>query len=75
MGATILRILIAEDDSKLLKSLIYIFETNNYVVDGVNNGEDAFDYALTGEYDALVLDIMRNIHFFKKLLTNSKNLL
>ena len=53
-----MRILIAEDDTRLLKSLVHIFEMNHYAVDGVNNGVDAFDYASSGEYDGLVLDIM-----------------
>ena len=53
-----MRILIAEDDSKLLKSLVRIFELNHYAVDGVDNGNDAFDFAFSGEYDALVFDIM-----------------
>lgn len=53
-----MRILIAEDDKRLLKSLIHIFELNNYAVDGVDNGIDAFDYASSGEYDGLVFDIM-----------------
>ena len=53
-----MRLLIAEDDPKLLKSLVHIFETNHYVVDGVDAGDLAFDYASTGEYDGLVLDIM-----------------
>ena len=53
-----MRILIAEDDPKLLKSLVHIFELNHYSVDGVDNGIDAFDYASSGEYDGLVLDIM-----------------
>lgn len=53
-----MRILIAEDDARLLKSLVHIFEINNYSVDGVDNGVDAFDFASTGEYDGLVLDIM-----------------
>ena len=53
-----MRILIAEDDSKLLKSLVHIFELNNYAVDGVDNGNDAYDLALSGEYDGLVLDVM-----------------
>ena len=53
-----MRILIAEDDSKLLKSLIHLFRINNYLVDGVDNGKDALDYALTDEYDGIVLDIM-----------------
>ena len=53
-----MRILIAEDDPKLLKSLLRIFELNHYTADGVNNGTDAFDFAFSGEYDGLVLDIM-----------------
>ena len=53
-----MRILIAEDDPKLLKSLVHIFEMNHYVVDGVDNGDDAYDFASSGEYDGLVLDIM-----------------
>ena len=53
-----MRILVAEDDPKLLKSLVYIFKDNNFSVDGVDNGTDAYDYAETGEYDGLVLDIM-----------------
>ena len=53
-----MRILIAEDDPKLLKSLVHIFELNNYAVDGVDNGNDAFDFASSNEYDGIVLDIM-----------------
>lgn len=53
-----MRLLIAEDDAKLLKSLKHIFESNKYVVDAVSNGTDALDYAETEEYDGLVLDIM-----------------
>ena len=53
-----MRILIAEDDPKLLKSLVHIFELNHYATDGVNNGSDAYTYASSGEYDGLVLDVM-----------------
>lgn len=53
-----MRILIAEDDPKLLKSLVKIFQINNYAVDGVDNGLDAFDYADSNEYDGIILDIM-----------------
>ena len=66
-----MRLLIAEDDPKLLKSLVHIFETNHYVVDGVSDGSLAFDYASSGEYDGLVLDIMMpgrdGIKLLKKL--------
>ncbi len=53
-----MRLLIAEDDTKLLKSLKHIFESNKYMVDAVSNGIDAYDYAATDEYDGIVLDIM-----------------
>ena len=68
-----MRILIAEDDPKLLKSLVHIFELNHYAVDGVNNGIDAFDFASSGEYDGIVLDIMMpgmdGVTLLKKLRT------
>ena len=53
-----MRILIAEDDPKLRKSLVHIFEHNYYAVDSVDNGMDAFEFASTDVYDGLVLDIM-----------------
>lgn len=53
-----MRLLIAEDDPRLLKSLLHIFRANWYAADGVENGTDAYDYASGGEYDGLVLDIM-----------------
>ena len=66
-----MRLLIAEDDPKLLKTLVHIFELNNYVVDGVDNGNDAFDLASSDEYDGLVLDIMmpgmNGVSLLKKL--------
>lgn len=66
-----MRILIAEDDIRLLKSLVHIFEMNKYVVDGVANGDDAFSFARSGEYDGLVFDVMMpgadGIEVLKKL--------
>ena len=53
-----MRLLIAEDDAKLLKSLKYIFENNKYSIDAVSNGLDALAYAQTDEYDGIILDIM-----------------
>lgn len=53
-----MRILIAEDDPKLLKSLIHIFQANKFSADGVSTGEDALLYGQSVEYDGLVLDIM-----------------
>ncbi|MGN1003071.1 MAG: response regulator transcription factor [Oscillospiraceae bacterium] len=53
-----MRLLIAEDDPRLLKTLVHIFESNKFIVDGVSSGEDALAYARSAEYDGLVLDIM-----------------
>ncbi len=53
-----MRILVAEDDARLLKSLVHILEMNKFAVDGVDNGIDALEFAGSGEYDGLVLDIM-----------------
>ena len=66
-----MKILVAEDDPRLLKTLIHLFESYNFIVDGVSDGEDALDFASTGEYDGLVLDIMMpgldGIEVLKKL--------
>lgn len=53
-----MRLLVAEDDTRLLRSLTHILERERYLVDGVDNGEDALTCAETAEYDGLVLDIM-----------------
>lgn len=53
-----MKLLVAEDDPKLIKSLVHILENGKFMVDGVDNGEDALQHAATGEYDGLVLDIM-----------------
>ena len=69
-----MRLLVAEDDPKLLKSLVHIFQTSHYAVDGVSDGEAAYDYASSGEYDGLVLDIMMpgmdGVTLIKKLRQN-----
>ncbi|MCD7835963.1 MAG: response regulator transcription factor [Lachnospiraceae bacterium] len=70
-----MRILIAEDDVRLLKSLVHILKMNNFSADGVDNGDDALEYAMTGEYDGLILDIMMpkmdGIQVLRKLRENS----
>ena len=53
-----MRLLVAEDDPKLLKTLMHIFTSNKFSADGVTNGRDALTYAQSMEYDGLVLDIM-----------------
>lgn len=53
-----MRLLIAEDEIELSNALRMVFEKNNYIVDTVYDGEDALNYALSGNYDGLILDIM-----------------
>lgn len=53
-----MKILIAEDDASLRRALVSILQKNNYTVEAVDNGGDAFEYLCSGLYDAAVLDIM-----------------
>jgi len=68
-----MKLLIAEDDPRLLKSLVYIFEKNKYTVDGVSSGDAALDYALTDEYDGIILDIMMPVMDGIEVLKNIRN--
>lgn len=47
-----MRLLIAEDDPRLLRSLAHIFETEGYLVDAVARGDDALAYAESGNTTA-----------------------
>lgn len=53
-----MRLLIAEDELDLAEALTVFFEKNQFSVDTVHDGCAAYDYASTGEYDAIVLDVM-----------------
>ena len=53
-----MRLLLADDEKELSNALVAILKHSNYTVDAVYNGTDALDYALTGEYDGIILDIM-----------------
>lgn len=53
-----MRLLLAEDERELSNALSVILRHSHYSVDVVDNGADALDYALGGDYDGLILDIM-----------------
>lgn len=53
-----MRLLIAEDDLDLAEALAVFLEKHQYTVDAVHDGSAALDYAGTGDYDAVILDIM-----------------
>lgn len=53
-----MKLLLIEDEKELSEALFQILTKNKYLVDAVYDGEDGLDYALTGIYDVIVLDIM-----------------
>ena len=53
-----MRILLAEDERSLSKAIVTLLEKSNYSVDAVYDGEEAVSYIESGNYDAMILDIM-----------------
>ena len=53
-----MKLLYAEDERSLSEAVVDILTYHKYVVDAVYDGEDALDYALSGDYDGIILDIM-----------------
>ena len=53
-----MKLLIAEDEIDLAEALTAFFEKNQFTVEAVHNGMDAYDYAREGGYDAVILDVM-----------------
>lgn len=53
-----MRILIVEDEKRLSDALTQIMREQKYAVDAVYDGEDGYLYAVSGEYDAVILDVM-----------------
>lgn len=53
-----MRILLVEDEKQLSEALQQILIKNKYTVDEVYDGDEGLEYALTGVYDVIILDIM-----------------
>ena len=53
-----MRVLIVEDEVRLAEALGQIMTQQKYQADVVFDGADGLDYALTGQYDVIVLDVM-----------------
>lgn len=68
-----MRLLIAEDEPRLLRALTAIFEKSKYSVDAVTNGDDALDYGSSGNYDGIILDIMMPGRNGLEVLTELRN--
>ena len=72
-----MRLLLAEDERDLADALEAMLKHNNYSVDTVDNGQDALDYLMLGDYDGAILDVMMpkmdGVTVVKKLRENKKN--
>lgn len=53
-----MRILVVEDETRLAKALGQILAEGKYIVDVVHDGTDGLLYALDGQYDLILLDVM-----------------
>ena len=53
-----MRILLVEDEKNLSAALCRLLQQERFVVDPAYNGPDGLDCALSGGYDAIVLDVM-----------------
>ncbi len=53
-----MQILIVEDEIRLADALGQIMREQKYIIDIVHDGKDGLDYAINGQYDLIVLDVM-----------------
>ena len=53
-----IRILVIEDESRILSFLSRALEAEGFDVDGVDNGSDGFEWAVRGPYDLVILDLV-----------------
>ena len=53
-----MRVLLVEDDRKLSAAVCRLLEKERITVDPVYDGNDGLDWALSTEYDAVILDVM-----------------
>ncbi|WP_314160135.1 response regulator transcription factor [uncultured Gemella sp.] len=72
-----MRLLLAEDEKDLADALEAMLKHNNYSVDVVDNGQDAYDYLMLDEYDGAILDVMMpqmdGVTVVKKIRENKKS--
>ena len=53
-----MKLLYAEDEPALSEAVVDYLTYHKYIVDAVYDGEEAYGYAMSGEYDGIILDIM-----------------
>ena len=53
-----MKLLYAEDEPALSEAVVDYLTYHKYIVDAVYDGEEAYDYAMSHEYDGIILDVM-----------------
>ena len=53
-----MRVLLVEDDRRLSAAVCRLLEKERITADAVYDGKDGLDWALSSEYDAIILDVM-----------------
>lgn len=53
-----MKVLIVEDETRLAEAIHHILLKQKYLTDVVNDGQSGLDYALQGDYDVILLDVM-----------------
>lgn len=53
-----MKLLLVEDELKLVKALSHLLKKNGYQVETAANGNDGLEMALSGDYDLIILDRM-----------------
>ncbi len=53
-----MQVLIVEDEVRLAEALAHIMKEEKYLVDTVHTGTDGLEYARSGLYDVVILDVM-----------------
>ena len=53
-----MKILVVEDEKRLAEALCQILTEEKYMVETIANGAEGLHYAASGNYDAIILDVM-----------------
>jgi two-component system response regulator ArlR len=57
-GGVFVKLLYAEDEPALSEAVVDYLTYHKYIVDAVYDGASAYNYAMSGDYDGIILDIM-----------------
>ncbi len=53
-----MKLLVVEDDQNMSRAVSELLRQEHYIVDVVSEGNEAEDYILSNDYDAVILDVM-----------------